>query len=298
MLAAIPRTRARDVFVRGFGVVFVAAFVSLLAQVRVLYGARGLLPACRLVDATDWTQTPSLFHLSCGDVALQTGAAAGALLGVVLALGFVPRVCLVACWLLYFSFVSVGQDFLWFQWDNLLLETGFFALFVTPGGRRLRGAPAPPAAGVFLMLWLLIRLQFESGAAKLLLGDPTWRDLTAMATYYETAPLPTWVGWWAHQMPTWAHRASALFTYVVELGLPWLVFGPRPLRLVAFVGMAAMQVSVIATANYGFFNYLSLALCLWVLDDGHLAWLARRLGRAPPARRAGTAPGSAPCSWR
>jgi len=109
-----------------------------------------------------------------------------------------------------------------------------------------------------------------------------------MATYYETAPLPTWVGWWAHQMPLWAHKACSLFTYVVELGLPLLLWSPAAVRLSAFGLMLGMQVSILLTANYGFFNYLSIALLLFVLDDRQLAWIAARLRRplAPlPERR-------------
>src|SRR5262249_33214223 len=175
-----------------------------------------------------------------------------------------------ACWALYLSFVSIGQEFLYFQWDNLLLESGFFALFVAPGRLDGRSAPPPHPIAVFLMQWLLFRLMFESGAAKLLTGDPTWRDLTAMATYYETAPLPTWVGWWMHQLPMPIHRATSALTFVVELGAPLCIWGPRVLRRIAVAGMLGFQVFVVLTANYGFFNYLSAALVLWALDDHDL----------------------------
>src|SRR5262249_34729184 len=169
------------------------------------------------------------------------------------------------------------QDFLSFQWDNLLLEAGLFSLLVAPPGRWLHRAGPPPALGVFGLRWLLVRLNVESGLAKWLLGDPTWRDLTAMATYYETAPLPAWVGGWAPQMPMLAHRVCGGLPYVVELGLPLAIFGPRWLRIVAFAGFVMFQLGVLATGNYGFFNYLSLALALWALAPQRPA---RRLGGA------------------
>ena len=271
------RTRVRGIFVRLLGVIFVVAFWSLGRQVVLLYGERGLSPGCPVAA----TALLTVFRLRCSDAWLWWGTVAGGVLGIVLALGLVPRWTLVACWVLYLSYVRIGQDFLSFQWDNLLLESAFLALFVTPGGWRLRDAPPPHPLGVFLMQWLLFRLYVESGLAKLLLGDPTWRDLTAMSTYYETAPLPTWVGWYVHQLPMWAHRATGALTLAVELGVPFLMWGPRRLRPLAFVLMIGFQLVVLATGNYGFFNYLSLALCLWVLDDGHLA----RPGHAPHPRQ-------------
>jgi len=276
------RGRVRDVFLRLLGVIFLAAFLSLLVQVRLLFGRDGLLPAAAYLDAVrahGILAVPTLFWLDASDRALVGLGIAGAVLSFGLILNVAPRWCLLALWALYLSFVSVGQDFLSFQWDNLLLEAAFFTLFVTPGGLRPTRAPPPHPIGVFLMLWLVFRMNFESGAAKLLTGDPTWRDLSAMETYYETAPLPTWVGWYAHQLPAWAQRLSAAYTLLVELVLTPLVWGPRRVRRVVFVAMAAMQATILLTANYGFFNYLSVALALFILDDRDLDCLAARLGR-------------------
>jgi len=275
------RTLVRDLFLRLLGVVFLIAFLSLLWQLDVLWGSRGLLPACDYLSAirssVSWYRTPTIFWLDCSDWTLHAAAIAGAILSGGLIFNLAPRACLIALWALYLSFVTIGQDFLSFQWDNLLLESAFFALFVTPGGLRPKRV-APNPVGVFLMLWLVVRLHVESGAAKILTGDPTWRNLTAMVSYYETAPLPTWVGWYVHQLPLWAHRACAAFTFVVELILPLFIWAPRRVRVAVFCGMIAMQISVVSTANYGFFNYLTMALCLFVLDDAHLAWAARRIG--------------------
>ena len=269
------RAFVRDLFLRLLGLIYLVAFLSLLVQVTILVGSHGLLPVGEyLARRRSVLDTPTVFWLDHSDAALRGAAAAGALVSGALVLNFAPRACLALLWILYLSFVTVGQDFLSFQWDNLLLEAGLLSLLIAPRGLRPRAAPSPHPIAVFLVLWLVFRLNFESGAAKLLLGDPTWRDLTAMVGYYETAPLPTWVGWYAHQMPVWAHRASAAFVYLVELGLPLLVWGPPRARAIAFGGFLAMQVGVALTANYGFFNYLSAALLLFVLDD-------RQLGRPP-----------------
>ncbi|MFO0981935.1 MAG: lipase maturation factor family protein [Planctomycetota bacterium] len=285
------QAHVRNVFLRLLGVMFVIAFWSLGSQVVLLYGRDGLLPARELLELcrtriSPW-QMPTVFWCGASDTVLQLGCVAGAVLGFGLILDLAPFACLLGSWLLYLSYATIGQDFLSFQWDHLLLETALCSLFVTPWRSCAQGAPQPSRAGRFLMVWLLFRLYLESGLAKWCSGDASWRDLTAMASYYETAPIPTRLAWFAHQLPLRAHQACTLVTFLLELGLPLLFFGPRALKPVVFVLALGLQLTILLTANYGFFNYLSMALCLWLLDDRHLgAWLARlRISLEPrPAR--------------
>jgi len=287
-----PRGRVRDLVVRLVGLVVVAAFASLAVQLDVLMGRDGLLPAAALLAGTPGERladVPTLFRLTgASDAVLRAAAGAGMAAGAAAALGVVPRLALVLAWALYLSFVTVGRDFFSFQWDNLLLETLPLAALVAPGGVRPRRAPSPHPVAVFLVLWLVVRLHVESGATKLLGGDPTWRDLTAMVQYYETAPLPTRLGWWAHQLPVAAQRATAFAVLAVELAVAPLVLVPwRRVRLAAAAALVALQAAILATANYGFFNLLTIVLCLAVLDDADLAALASYGGRtlAPAAVR-------------
>jgi predicted DCC family thiol-disulfide oxidoreductase YuxK len=288
-----PRALVRDVFLRLLGIVFLIAFLSLLAQITLLVGERGLLSADAYFRAVPWLAAPSLFRLGASDAALRAGGITGAVLSLGLVFGIAPRWCLIALWALYLSFVHAGQEFFAFQWDNLLLESALFALLVAPPGLRPRYAPSPHPVAVFLMLWLLFRLHVESGLAKLLLGDPTWRDLSAMASYYETAPLPTPLAWWAHQMPLWAHRLCGAYVYAAELVLPFFLWASAPLRALAFGALVAMQASIALTANYGFFNLNSIALALWILDDRQLERALRPFGV-----RAATSPARAPSRRR
>jgi len=189
---------------------------------------------------------------------------------------------LVLLWAFYLSLVVAGQDFLGFQWDGLLLETGLLAVFLAPAGLRPRpGAEGPvPLSALWLLRFLLFRLMFTSGAVKLRSGDPLWRGLSALRVHYQTQPLPTWIGWLAHQLPAKVHTLSAAVMFVVELVVPFLIFGPRPLRLAACGAMAGLQLLIAATGNYGFFNLLTLVLYLALVDDRVLAPLRRDVSRA------------------
>jgi hypothetical protein len=104
-----------------------------------------------------------------------------------------------------------------------------------------------------------------------------------MTFYYETAPLPTALAWFAHNLPAWWHHFESRATLLLELVLPFGIFGPRRIRLGVAAALTGFQIINAATANYGFFCYLAVALHVFLLDDGDVAPLAgRRSGPAAP----------------
>uniref|UniRef100_A0A8C9X7G3 Lipase maturation factor n=1 Tax=Sander lucioperca TaxID=283035 RepID=A0A8C9X7G3_SANLU len=176
-------------------------------------------------------------------------------------------------WALYLSMYQVGQVFLYFQWDNLLLETGFLCILVAPLTliRGSRGVRAHDRVTFWLIRWLLFRLMFASGVVKLTSRCPTWWGLTALTYHYETQCIPTPLAWFALQLPVWWHKFSVVGTFIIEIAAPLLFFSPlRRLRLGAFYLQVLLQVLIILTGNYNFFNLLTLALCLSLLDDQHV----------------------------
>ena len=265
----------RWVFLRLLAVIYLIAFASLRVQIRGLVGAGGILPVgemlarARRLGRRRWRALPTLFWLRADDAALTGACDAGMAISALLLAGVAPIPCLVALWALYLSLTVAGQEFLSFQWDVLLLEAGFLAIFLAPAtllpGLEREAAVSPLALA--LLWWLLFRLMFESGVVKLTSGDPTWRGLSALEVHYFTQPLPTPPAWYAHQLPRWFHRLSAVLMYAIELGLPFLIFGPRPGRLAACAGLVLLQLLILLTGNYNFFNLLSIALCLLLVDD-------------------------------
>jgi hypothetical protein len=288
--ADAPGTRdhvlTRELFLRLLGLVYLFAFWSLWPQILGLVGHDGILPArdyltgVRAFTGADrYWNVPTLAWLSASDGFLRFLCGGGILLSLLLVAGVLPGVTLALLWVFYLSLVTVGQDFLSYQWDALLLETGFLAIFLAPA-RVLprRHAEAPPSRLVLWLLRLLLfRLMFFSGVVKLASGDPAWRSLTALAYHYHTQPIPTPLAWYADHLPMAVHEMSAAVMLMIELLVPWLIFGPRRLRHAAFVPFAALQLGIAATGNYGSFNLLTIVLCTVLLDD----LLLRRL---TPAR--------------
>ena len=267
--------RTRSIFLRGMGVVYLAAFWSLAVQVDGLIGSRGIAPvgefldrAGRILGEDRYWKVPTLFWLGASDQALHAVCWGGVVVSVLLIAGILAGECLVLLWLAYLSLVNVGQPFLWYQWDMLLLEAGLLAILLAPWGLRLdRAARGPLVGAIWLVRWLVFRLMFISGVVKLASGDPTWSSSQAKRYHYETQPLPTWTSWYMHQFPAWFQRASVGFLFWAELVAPFLVFGPRRVRMVGFFSIVLLQALIAATGNYGFFNLLTIVLCLTLVED-------------------------------
>ena len=275
----------RWIFLRALGVIYLVAFISCWTQINGLIGHDGILPVDQFMPAAGkqcdalgiglgrFQLLPTLCWFNASDGFLHFQCAVGTVLAIFLIVGIAPAPCLALLWLFYLSLVTVGRNFYGFQWDNLLLETGFLGIFLAPLQFLPRHSREPPPSRLVLwLLWLLLfKLMFSSGCVKLLSGDPTWRNLTALTFHYYTQPLPTWIGWNANQLPLWFQKFSCAAMFVIELGAPWLIFAPRRLRFIGGAAIALLQILILLTGNYTFFNWLALALCLLLLDDFALA---------------------------
>ena len=266
---------SRWLFLRGLGCIYLIAFLSLWVQIHGLIGSNGILPAedylaavRQQIGTEGYYLLPTLFWLNPSDACLHFLCAGGVVLSLILIAGFLPTATLIGLWMFYLSLVAVGQAFLSFQWDVLLLEVGLLAIFFAPLRIRYTFTRVSEISGAFLWLlrWLLFRLMFASGFVKLA-SDAVWRDLTALNFHYETQPLPTWIGWYAHQLPEWLHQISVIGMFAVELVIPFLIFAPRRLRTIGCIGLIGLQVLIVLTGNYCFFNLLTIALCLLLIDD-------------------------------
>jgi predicted DCC family thiol-disulfide oxidoreductase YuxK len=285
--------RSSALFLRLMGLIYVSAFVSLWVQVHGLIGSRGILPVGRFLE---WAQSrvpgpyrfwllPTLCWLDSSDRFLDLLCGAGTAASLLVTAGVALPLGLAAAWFLYLSLAVAGQTFLEFQWDLLLLETGFLAIFLAPPVlRRWTGSfPGPTRAVRLLLWWLLFRLMLSSGIVKLSSGDPTWKSLTALRYHYFTQPLPPWTAWFASHAPPWLQTFSCLLLFAIEFGAPFLILLPRRVRHAAAAILAFLQVTIIATGNYAFFNFLTLALCVLLLDD--TAFPARAPAEPAPSVR-------------
>lgn len=267
----------RSLFVRLTALTFAVAFASLAVQVLGLAGSSGVAPAAGYLAALQakfgdpaWRFFPTALWLDSSDGALLRLCWVGAAAALGAAAGVFQGPLLLLCWAAYLSLCVPIVPFMNFQWDSLVLEVGLLAALWAPW-RLFSGKPdKDPVPSVFVLLlsrFVLFRLMLASGLVKLLSGDPVWRNLTALTFHYETQPLPPWTAWYFHQLPAGFHRFSAGAMFFIELAVPFLFFLPRRPRLAAFWLQVFLQGMILLTGNYGFFNLLTLILCLTLLED-------------------------------
>lgn len=250
---------------RLLALIYLAAFASLYGQIAGLVGPDGILPFERVLDRAyrsegwqAWLQLPNLFWFNASGLALKAATLAGCVFSLLLLFDRLSQLATIMLFILYLSLYHAGQIFLSFQWDTLLLEAGFLAIFLVSG---------PTFWLILLYEWLLFRFRFMSGLSKLFSGDPSWSGFSALQQYFETQPLPHIGAWYAHQLPTWLHQFGVGFTFFTELLVPFLIFMPRRWRIMAALITIFMQLLIIATSNHAFVNLLVIALCILLLDD-------------------------------
>ena len=264
---------SRWLFERALAVIYLTAFIAAARQFVPLLGEHGLEPVGRWVQGVPFRSSPSLFYLVPKDSAFRAGAWLGIALAA-FALSSLPQqmgtltsaIVWALLWVLYLSFVNIGQTFYGFGWETLLCEVGFFTIFA--GGSRV----APNMWLIYVWRWILFRLMFGAGLIKLR-GDSCWRDLTCLNYYFETQPMPNPLSWYFHWLPHSVLTGGVVFNHIAEIIVPFLYFAPQPFAGVAGLLTIAFQGVLIVSGNLSWLNWLTVTLCIPTLDHRFLSWL-------------------------
>lgn len=263
-------------FARLTGLSYFFAFLSLYFQMPGLIGTDGILPAKDLLSRASqalgpgapWALPSLTWILGASNNSLHLIALTGLISSILLTFGLLRPLSAALPWLCWLSFVNIGQDFLSFQWDTLLLEAGFLVILLEKPSLlpTAPGRDVPPLLLRTAAWFLVFRLMLSSGLVKLLSGDPTWSDLSAMSYHFFTQPIPNPLSWFAHQLPGCSF--GTLATLLLELVVPFAVLIPHPrARLVAGISFLGLMLLVAFTGNYAYFNLLTAALSLTLIEN-------------------------------
>jgi hypothetical protein len=266
---------ARFAFQRGLALIYLLAFLVALNQFRPLVGERGLLPVPEFLRYAGFRRAPSIFHLFYSDRFFGAVAWAGIALSIVALTSFSERGPLwisIAVWaslyLLYLSIMNVGQVFYGFGWESMLLEAGFLAIFL--GTNRM----AVPVPLIFLLRWMLFRVEFGAGLIKLR-GDPCWRNLTCLNYHHETQPLPNPLSSRFHHLPESFHKLEVVGNFAAQLVVPWGLFFPQPVAGIAGAVIILTQMWLFISGNYSWLNVLTMLLAVPSFTNAQIQGIVR-----------------------
>src|SRR6476620_3119995 len=226
----------RYVILRLLGLNYAIAFLVAINQILPLIGSKGLLPVGMYLrrisnalgsDTAGFMRLPSLFWFWHSNTALITVAWVGFILACLVTAGYANALILIALWILYMSFVHVGQELYGYGWEIQLTETGFLSIFLCPLlDMRLFPKRPPPYAIILLFRWLIFRIMLGAGLIKLRV-DAIWRNATALYYHFETQPIPGPLSRWFHFLPRTILKFGVWYNWLGEVAAPFFVFWPR-----------------------------------------------------------------------
>lgn len=261
----------RFVFQRALGFTYFVAFLVVINQFKPLLGEHGLLPVGNFIQRIRFWDSPSIFYFFPKDSAFMVLGFLGLALSVIATLGISERSnwgvsagVWFLMWLIYLSFVNVGQTFYSFGWETMLLEAGFLAIFLGSNNTQ------PSVITIFLIRWMLFRVMFGAGLIKLR-GDSCWKDLTCLTYHHETQPMPNPLSWYFHHSPVWFHKLGVIYNHLAELVVPFFYFAPQPFAAIAGVLTLLFHGTLFVSGNYAFLGFLTMVLAIPTFNNSTLS---------------------------
>jgi len=264
-------TRMRTAYLCSIGAIFLIAHLSYYVQFPGLLSTVGVEPAATRVLPHSFPVLHKILKQKNidGDSFIEITCLLGVLLSSIVASGLFQHASFfIALTAIYFFLTKTGGSFFTFQWDILLTEVGFVTALCCAPWLKLRPNNNNDI-GAWPVRFLLFKLMFMSGVVKIQANCPTWLNLTALEYHFATQCLPGPLAFHAHQLHPFFLRLSVAATFVIEIPAAFLLIAPlASFRTVGAWLQIVLQLVIITTGNYTFFNLLTIALCLACFERG------------------------------
>lgn len=260
-------------FVRCLGLVYFIAIVQLYWQVLPIAGINGINPVQYKLkqikrdygSLKKWILFPTLLWINASDRFLRTMIVVGSIASIIVICGGpLSFPALLLCWLVYLSLdIAVGLSY---PWDSVLFEAGFLALFLPhlPLVPNIGMEQLPHPAIAWAYRLLLFRLIFGFGKFKF--WKSNLRDQGYFRSFMINIPLPSYGAWYLSRFPYWFFLGVLYLTFLIEIIAPPLIFFGPAYRLIAGLLITALMIAIWLISNFGFFNLITIVLCIPLLD--------------------------------
>jgi hypothetical protein len=278
--------RIKFYYMKGVLAVYIIAFTSLYLQARSLFGDNGVVPLSsymsRLNNSNNNNKKP-LELQSLVALAPKLGLNYGeflellCLFGVLLALlslftrRLTNALTFGLLWYIYYSISLVGQGFMSFHSDLLLLEVGFITTLLAPLLPTSRMSQSDhDHLTFFLVKWLTFRYFVTNVLNVYLDNDDAWYDMTALPMVAQGVQFPSRLSWHVFNAPGELAKVYQAYEHVVKLCAPFLMLlDLKYSRQCGFYTLLAVVVPSALFFNFGWTDLLVAVCLLSFLKDSY-----------------------------
>lgn len=245
--------RIKNYYLKGVLAIYIVAFTSLYVQVQSLFGDNGIVPIKDYVSKLE-KNTNILSHYNIVFLAQKVGLSHGTfvellcLLSVLVAFGalltrrLANALTFGLLWYIYYSICSLGQGFMSFHCDLLLLEVGFITILLAPLLPTSRMSQFDhDRLSFFLVRWIVFRYFVTNVFNVYLDNDKAWYNLTAIPMVAQGVQFPSLFSWTVYSLPLEAVKLYQAYEHTVKLCTPFLIFvNLKYCRLLGFYTLVSL----------------------------------------------------------
>lgn len=248
--------RFKNYYLKGVLAIYIVAFTSLYVQVQSLFGDNGLVPLRDYVSrltASGKNDPQDMYNIVF--LAPKLGLGYGTfvellcILCVLIAFAalfakrMVSSLTFGLLWYIYYSICSVGQGFMSFHSDLLLLEAGFITILLAPLLPYSKTFQSDhDIMTFFLVKWLVFRYFVGNVLSIYLEGDNAWYQLTALPMVAQGVQFPSVFSWHLYNAPLDYVKVLQAYCHTIKLCTPFLcMFDLKYTRLLAFYSLVSFN---------------------------------------------------------
>ena len=281
----------RILYLRLLSFIYLISYISLYSQIQGLWGNSGILPANLFLSKINQNKFELKYFISYPSIALFFNSDINShqienLLYILCIIGIFISILIIfqysfifnflgfsILWYIHYNFYFLGQDFMRFSWDELLLEAGFISIFFSPfnlnGKKYINHITHINNISFYLLKFILFKFMISTGINIITSKCNYWNSFNGLNFFFEGQPLLSSFSHFFHSFLNSKYkRIISAFGYFCLIYLPFGYFLIWR-RFSIFAGQITFIFNIffIFSGNYGYLNLLVINLNLLNFDD-------------------------------
>ena len=221
----------KNLLIRGIGCLFLISFTNIYNQIYILWGSDGILPSERLIEMCILKKIkifPSIipFLFSFLKISVEDILYIITLIGIIFSFlimwfkKFHKSICMFIIWYCYLNIFLVGQNFMSYEFDYLLMETGFVSIFLCDF--LLLDSSYLQYISFYIIKFILFKFLFGNGLSIIFSENQHFLNFNGFDFFLINQPIPTMFSYHLNKIN---YGIKKLFSSFIMSNLLILPFG-------------------------------------------------------------------------